>query len=129
MVGTYENQRLKEAHKLVVNLAEIGNKLEFRTASKAETILYIPVRDIVTAGLVERTKGIFREKKYYLVEIRFREHNTIGPRRAQSVLVKADDKYDGTVREYMKYLREADTSKFIQRQTRNDLNPNLCVGV
>ena len=36
MVGTYEDQRLKEAHKLVVNLVEMGNKLEFRKASKAD---------------------------------------------------------------------------------------------
>jgi len=49
-----------------MNLAEMGNKLEFRKASKVETILYIPVGDIVTARLVECTKGMVGEKKYYL---------------------------------------------------------------
>lgn len=127
IVGSYENQQLREAHKLVVNLVEIGNKREFRKTSKAATMLYIPVRDIVTVGLVERTKGRVRDKNYYLVEILFGEQNTVGPQQeTQSVLFKVDDKYLDTVREHIQFLREADTNKFIQRQIKSDLHPKLC---
>jgi hypothetical protein len=100
---------IDDASKLIINLQEKGNTLEFKKKRNSESLITIPLRDIeaVTPITILTKHRMLLDKKCLLLEIVFKDNQE----NKRSIRLDIEDKYISVLQEQINLLKDVSNNQ------------------
>jgi hypothetical protein len=115
---------IDDASKLIINLQETENTLEFKKKRNSESLVTIPLGDIeaVTPITIITKHRMLLDKKCLLLEIVFKDNQE----NKRSVRLDIEDKYISVLQEQINLLKDASNNLSFQKAIAALKDPTLC---